>query len=165
MSSDAHLLIFRKEANLTKETLEKIEQKAQSICSELNLQLYSLSLKYLEDGNVLTIELDKHFSISMEDIEKFSNIMNTYLDSIENEIPEEYSLEVCSPGIFRKVEFKDFEYIQNYYLNVKLESGEIKGQLISFTPTSFTLKINNKGRIKNHTILNKDVIEMHLDVK
>lgn len=160
--------------------LEEIKQKAKEIADNLNLQLYSFSYGKVNDSELiekensnsdeyeLTIEIDNHFHNTMEEIESYANKMNEYLDSLDSQIDDIYSLNVCSPNfVNRKVELNELKYCLDFYLRIetKEQNNILYGTLLKIDEDSFTIKQNNKGRIKNIIVLNSEVKAIYLDIK
>lgn len=150
---------------MTKELLEEITQLAAKTCSELNYSLYEVDYYKEDNQNILHVAIDNDYNTTMEDIEKFTEKFSPLLDQFDSRM-EDYFLDVSSPGAFRKVEIKDLEKVKGLYLKVELNSSEVvKGEFIDLSDTSLTLKINNKGRIKNRQIEFETIKQINTDVK
>lgn len=83
--------------------INKLESLKGILEQEVNLLGYELyHLEYVKEmgQNYLRFYIDKEGGISLEDCEKVSRRMSAILDE-KDPIPEEYFLEVSSPGIFR----------------------------------------------------------------
>lgn len=121
---------------------------------------------------VLSIFVDKEGGISLNDTAELSEMISPLLDSIKPDpFPEQYMLEVTSPGLERPL--KTAEAVANAvgdYINVKLYQAIDKvkvfeGTLLSFDGENLLLEYMDKTRKKEVTILYKTVAKARLAVK
>lgn len=117
-------------------TAETVAALAQPLCEELGLQLWDV--QFLKEGAdwVLRIFIDKEEGIGIDDCVDMTHAINPVLDK-EDPIAKEYTLEVSSPGINRRlVKPWHFEKYMEHPIRVRLirplENGqrELEGILI-----------------------------------
>lgn len=121
---------------------------------------------------VLSIFVDKEGGISLNDTAELSEMISPLLDSIKPDpFPEQYMLEVTSPGLERPL--KTAEAVANAvgdYINVKLYQAIDKvkvfeGTLLSFDGENLLLEYMDKTRKKEVAIPYKTVAKARLAVK
>ena len=95
----------------------KIEEKALVLAENTaeEMGLYIVDVSY--SGNILCYYIDKTGGVGIDECEAFSRRVEIILDD-EDIIDKEYSLEVSSPGVDRKLK-KEREFI--YYLGREVE--------------------------------------------
>ena len=126
-----------------------IEQILEKDINSFGCHIWGIEFSGKITNQTLRIFIDKDSGISIDDCEAVSRHVSKVLES-EEEIGEDYSLEVSSPGLDRKF-FKDSQY-NNYLgdsLKVKFlgDDGKfktIKGLLIRTSKDSIFLEDNNK---------------------
>lgn len=95
----------------------KIEETALALgeAAAAELGVYIVDVSYT--GGVLCYYIDKDGGVGIDDCEQFSRAVEPVLDA-EDIIPGEYSLDVSSPGVDRKLK-KDREFL--YYTGREVE--------------------------------------------
>lgn len=95
----------------------KIENAAMTVAESIAEEkgVYIVDVSYA--GGVLCYYIDKDGGIGIDECEAFSRAVEVILDR-ENIIDKEYSLEVSSPGVDRKLK-KDREFM--YYIGREVE--------------------------------------------
>lgn len=121
---------------------------------------------------VLSIFVDKEGGISLQDTADLSEVISPILDTIKPDpFPEQYMLEVTSPGLERPLKTADaVEKAVGKYINVKLYQAidKIKvfeGTLLSFDGTDLIMEYMDKTRKKEVTIPYQTVAKARLAVK
>ncbi len=114
---------------MDKKILEKIAQTIEPVLAAKNFDLVDIESKTSEEGEVLTIYIDKDGGVTLKDCEDVSVVVSAILDSCDYIEPKDYILEVSSPGIYRELKKeKDFKRYLGYRIKVKLyEPIEISG--------------------------------------
>ncbi len=121
---------------------------------------------------VLSIFVDKEGGITLEDTAEVTEIINPILDGIKPDpFPEQYMLEVSSPGLERPL--KTVDAIHNAvgsYVNVSLYKAIDKvkvfqGDLIAFDGEILTIDYLDKTRHKTVEIPYQTVAKARLAVK
>jgi ribosome maturation factor RimP len=95
----------------------KIEEKALTIAEQTaeEMGLYIVDVSY--SGGVLCYSIDKRGGVGIDDCEAFSRAVEVILDN-NDIIDTQYSLEVSSPGVDRKLK-KEREFM--YYIGRSVE--------------------------------------------
>lgn len=139
---------------MTEIALKKAKEVAQKIADELGYQLYDVKV-YSELGTeFLEVSVDKDYSITLDQIEIYSNKLSEALDSIE-ELSSPYTLDVASPGAEREFPKEDLNKVIGYYVQVitnDVKDNEREGTIESFDGKILTLKRFIKGRKKIYEI-------------
>ncbi|MCK4029556.1 ribosome maturation factor RimP [Streptococcus iners] len=121
---------------------------------------------------VLSIFIDKEGGISLQDTADLSEVISPLLDTIHPDpFPEQYMLEVTSPGLERPLKSADaVAQAVGKYIHVKLYQAidKIKvfeGTLMSFDGTDLVMEYMDKTRKKEVTIPYSTVAKARLAVK
>lgn len=121
---------------------------------------------------ILSIFVDKEGGISLQDTADLSEVISPILDTIKPDpFPEQYMLEVTSPGLERPLKTADaVEKAVGKYIHVKLYQAidKIKvfeGTLLSFDGTDLIMENMDKTRKKEVTIPYQTVAKARLAVK
>lgn len=121
---------------------------------------------------VLSIFIDKEGGISLQDTADLSEIISPLLDTIQPDpFPEQYMLEVTSPGLERPLKTAEaVAQAVGKYIHVKLYQAidKIKifeGTLLSFDGTDLVMEYMDKTRKKEVTIPYSTVAKARLAVK
>ncbi|MER0123551.1 ribosome maturation factor RimP [Streptococcus sp. ZJ93] len=121
---------------------------------------------------VLSIFVDKEGGISLNDTAELSEVISPLLDQIQPDpFPEQYMLEVTSPGLERPL--KNAEAVEKavgQYIHVKLyqaiEKNKVfEGTLLSFENQELQIEYMDKTRKKQVTIPYQTVAKARLAVK
>lgn len=121
---------------------------------------------------VLSIFVDKEGGISLNDTADLSEIISPLLDGIQPDpFPEQYMLEVTSPGLERPLKTAEaVEKAVGQYINVKLYQAIDKvkvfeGTLCSFDGDNLVMEYMDKTRKKQVTIPYQTVAKARMAVK
>ena len=121
---------------------------------------------------VLSIFVDKEGGISLQDTADLSEVISPILDTIKPDpFPEQYMLEVTSPGLERPLKTADaVKKAVGKYIHVKLYQAidKIKvfeGTLLSFDGTDLIMEYMDKTRKKEVTIPYQTVAKARLAIK
>lgn len=121
---------------------------------------------------VLSIFIDKEGGISLQDTADLSELISPLLDTIKPDpFPEQYMLEVTSPGLERPLKTAAaLEQAVGKYIHVKLYQAIDKvkifeGTLLSFDGEQLELEYLDKTRKKQVTIPYSTVAKARLAVK
>ena len=122
----------------------ELKEKVHQFLSEMQFELYDLTIIKQRKQKVLQIFVDKPDGITMEDVVEATQALNPFLDEIDP-IDGEYMLEVSSPGAERELRSQDaVTHAIGKLVHVKTFSQEFEGDLIAFKGDTLTLKIKNK---------------------
>lgn len=131
---------------------EKVEQLVKDPIEKLGYSLYDV--EYVKEGPeyYLRIYIDKESGIDLNDCEKVSNNITELLDK-EDLIPEQYFLEVSSPGIERVLK-KEKHLSDNIGNEVQIKlfkpfegQKQYKGILKGFDETKIEIVNQNEEQI------------------
>lgn len=147
--------------------LTNIDEILKKACEELSLTLVSTRFyKDPEMGDMLEVLIDKDYSITMDEIEAFTEKVNPLLDALpELDIP--YTLDISSGGSEREIPFADLRKFLNHYLDIKLKKS---GETITIKPLSFEEGVLKgqyfiKGRKKSVELTEEDIESIHMGYK
>lgn len=146
--------------------IKKVEELVKPYLDEKNLTLYEV-LWVKEFGyQVLRVSVDQKGGINSDTLALVNDYLSAKLDSYEDELPDNYMLEVCSPGAEKTLrnilEVKDSLGMK---VNVKLPDMVYEGILEDLSDDNIlTIKINVKGRIKEVKVNYSDIKKIRLAV-
>ena len=87
---------------------EHVEKQIEKIAASEGLELVHIDYHRQGRGFLLRVDIDKEGGVTLEDCEMFSQQISTLLD-VEDVVPEQYELQVSSPGLDRKF-YKQSDY-------------------------------------------------------
>src|SRR5512138_37141 len=120
-----------KEKMAQTDVVQNVEKLAQPLLAAFGVELVDLEYKREGRQMVLRLYLDKPGGITLDDCAEVSRELSTILD-VEDCIPEEYTLEVSSPGLNRPLKKRsDFERAVGRLVKVKTfaQVADEKGNL------------------------------------
>lgn len=135
-------------------------------------ELVDIEYEKLGGNYVLSILVDKPEGITVEDTADLTDIISPLLDTIKPDpFPEQYMLEISSPGLERPL--KTVQSLMNavgYYINVSLYQAIDKvkvfeGDLTAFDGETLKMTYLDKTQQKTVTIPYKMVAKARLAVK
>ncbi|MGQ0508050.1 MAG: ribosome maturation factor RimP [Myxococcaceae bacterium] len=94
------------EANIKQTVEERARQLAESLVVAEGMELVDVEYVREQPGWILRLFIDKPGGVGLEDCSAISRALDTALD-VEDFIPQEYSLEVSSPGLNRPLRKPD----------------------------------------------------------
>ena len=133
---------------------DRVRQLAQPLAESLGLELWDV--QFVKEGSqwFLRLFIDKEGGVGIDDCVDMTHAVSPALDK-EDPIPQEYMLEVSSPGLNRKLTRPEhFQAFLGAPVKVKLirplEDGrrELDGALIDFTPPgSFEVQLDEETSV------------------
>lgn len=157
---------LNKKSNLNN-IVSTIWNLAEPIANNLGLNIWDI--KFLKEGAnyYLRIFIDSENGITLDDCENMSRAINKPLDDLDP-ISQNYCLEVCSPGINRKLTRdehlkKSIGQKVNVRLIRPLDDGtkQINAVLVSFNKDELGLFYDSKS--ENFNIFRKNIAFIKLD--
>ncbi|TWS94054.1 ribosome maturation factor RimP [Streptococcus sp. sy018] len=151
-----------------------IEQVTEVIAPAIPEPFELVDIEYGKMGGdyVLSVLVDKPEGISVEDTAELTEIISPLLDTIQPDpFPDQYFLEVSSPGLERPLKTKDsLTAAIGKYINVSLYQAIDKvkifeGDLLSFDGETLKMAYLDKTRQKTVEIPYKMVAKARLAVK
>ena len=115
--------------------------------------------------NILQILVDKKSGINSDELGVINEFISQKLDKYESDLPQNYMLEVSSPGAEKPLRNVD-EVIEavGEKIHVRTDKEEYEGKLLSFVDNILLISINVKGRIKKVSVDYSCVLEIRLAV-
>lgn len=151
-----------------------VEQVTELVTPHITSPYELVDVEYGKMGGdyVLSILVDKPGGISVDDTADLTDIISPLLDTIKPDpFPEQYFLEVSSPGLERPLKTKEsLENAVGQYINVSLYKAIDKvkifeGDLVAFTDDMLTINYVDKTRHKTVDIPYQSVAKARLAVK
>jgi len=129
--------------------LDNIKEKLIDYLKTKDLKVFEIS--YHKSDETLSILLDE--DLKMDDIEKISNEISTYLDQFENEFAENYILDVSTVGAERPIRNEEELIVAIVkYIYVKTKESEYYGTLKTYADNIMQLEVKNKTRVENVSV-------------
>ncbi len=139
---------------------------------EAPFELVDVEYEKMGGSYVLSILIDQPDGITVEDTAGLTDIISPLLDSIKPDpFPDQYMLEVSSPGLERPLKTKEsLENAIGSYINVGLYKAinkikNFQGDLISFDGENLIIDYLDKTRHKTVEIPYSAVAKARLAVK
>ncbi|AUW97573.1 ribosome maturation factor RimP [Streptococcus pluranimalium] len=151
-----------------------VEQVTELVTPHIKAPYEVVDVEYGKMGGdyVLSILVDKPGGISVDDTAELTDVISPLLDTIKPDpFPEQYFLEVSSPGLERPLKTKEaLENAVGSYVNVSLYKAIDKvkvfeGDLLAFDGENLTIDYLDKTRHKTVDIPYQTVAKARLAVK
>jgi ribosome maturation factor RimP len=149
--------------------IDKIREIAERVAHSSGLELVDLELLGGGKGRVLRVFIDKPEGVTHEDCANFSREAGTIFD-VEDAVPgSEYTLEVSSPGLDRKLSKPaDFQRFTGNLMKVMTRdpvnnNRHFEGRLKAFQDGRLTLELTPRKKSKKHEAVESGV-EVQIDL-
>lgn len=149
---------------------EKIEQTIEKIVEAEGLELVHIEYRRQGRVHVLRVDIDKEGGVTIDDCALVSQQVSTWLD-VEDPFPEEFELEVSSPGLDRKFyRSSDYQKFIGRLVRVRT-SGPIRGlhvivgRLDSFDGEKIVVVDSTNKKDPNYVIPLNAIKETRLEVE
>lgn len=158
------------EVNAMSAIVNRTEELVLPICEEIGVELFDV--EYVQEGRhfFLRVFVDTPEGIDIDQCALVAEKLSEQLDRFDY-IPDEYMLEVSSPGAERPLKTKEAvaERIGSY-VNVKTTQPvggetELEGYLRGFSNEVLELEVNLKGRKKTFQIPYGETAKIRLAIK
>jgi len=130
---------------------EQVENLVLPMAEELGFEVVDIEFAKKHNGDNLTIFIDKPGGITINDCEKFHNLIDEPLDELDPTEGKPYTLNVSSPGIDRPI-VTDKDYARNIgeMLEIHLFEPVLKkkifiGTLVAFNGESIIIEQNGEN--------------------
>ena len=152
--------------------VETVTELVTPILDERHFEL--VDAEFVKEGKswYLRIYIDKPGGINIEECALVSDLLGEKLDDCDPDpIPQEYFLEVSSPGDERPLKKeRDYERALNSYIHVSLyqplEGNKVyEGTMVDLKPDELTLEYMDKTRQKTIVIPRKQIAQARLAIK
>ncbi len=134
---------------------------------ESNSEYELFDIKWVNEFGyqILQVLLDKNGGINSDELGIANDYISAQLDNYESELPQNYMLEVSSPGAEKPLRNKE-EVLESIGQKIfaRTDKEAFEGILLSFEGDELEIKINVKGRIKKVKVNYLDVSEIRLSV-
>lgn len=142
--------------------LENIKNLIEPVLKEENLTLYSLKTKHEMGMAILEILVDGDDLNS----DLLSSVNQKINDLIDSELPDDYYLEVSSPGAERDIRsLEEACKFVGKYIFFRTNKLEHEGTLEKIEEETLFVKVNLKGRFKTFEVNYSDIIKLRLAIK
>ena len=126
--------------------LDKIKEVLEDFLKEKHLKLFEIT--YRKSDLVLSVLLDE--TLNMEELEKISGEISDLLDRYEDELPDNYFLDVSTVGVERPIRNEEeLKGAVGKYIYVKTKDAEYYGTLHAYADGILSLDVRDKTRTKN----------------
>lgn len=142
--------------------INEIKEIIINLLKTTEYSLYDVKVKREFNMSILEIKLDKE-NLTSEGLSEMTEII---LDEINDLIPDDYYLEVSSPGAER--ELRTLEEVKKHighYIKVVSDKFNEEGMLEKVQDDVLFVKINMKGRFKTLEIPYNEINKINLAVK
>lgn len=155
---------------MDKTILNEITSVLDFEAKKMNLELVNVKYFYSDEvkSDILEVQIDHDFEITMDEINKFTEVISPLLDTIDG-LESTYMLDVCSPGSEREIKEKDLPLLVDRYLEIKKKDSNdvILAKLDNYDEESKELSLTYfiKGRKKQENLKLDDIKEIHMGYK
>ena len=131
-------------------TGSELQKLLEPTIERLGYELTDLEARLSGKGGVLRLTIDSPDGIGLEDCEKVSYAASALLD-VEDPVPGEYSLEVSSPGLDRKLTKVDhFQRFEGEILKVTMRfpingRRRFRGTLVSSDDKNIVVEVDGEA--------------------
>jgi ribosome maturation factor RimP len=137
---------------------------------KLSLTIEEVIWEYTHNQYFLRIIADTEAGLTIDECTDLNQALSNRFDEVDP-IPEEYMLEVSSPGIERPLKKKeDFIRFMGSYVYCKTYQAidgkkEFYGTLTSYSEEGITLQVSDKNKQKQMEITHQQISQIRLAVK
>ena len=130
-----------------------------------NLYLYDLKEGRMDGNLMISVFIDKHGGIDVDELASCNNYLSEKLDKVLADY-NNYYLEVSSPGAERDIRnLEELQMALGSYIFVQKDGQNYIGDLVEVDGEKLVLKVNLKGRFKNFEFQFSDLNKIHYQVK
>ena len=141
--------------------LELIKGEITKLLSNEGYELTDFGFEKMGNDAILSIEIDREASITMDDIVEVSGKISDLLDAIDKS-SDAYMLDISSSGIEKKIKLEDLKNRINEYVSLELiepvkGATEIAGTIVDANDEEITVTYFLKGAPKKSVINLKNI--------
>ena len=146
--------------------LKIVEELVKPCLEENNFELYNLEWANEFGYKILRVSIDTKGGINSDQLGIVNDYLSEKLDQYESELPDNYMLEVCSPGAEKPLKTLDeVKESVGEKIHVTMPDIEYEGKLLEVSEDdTLLLQINVKGRLKKVSVQYNLVKEVRLAV-
>lgn len=122
----------------------------ETLAQEIGLEIYDTEITKENGISIFRIFITKQSGVSLDDCEKFSKILSPIFD-VEPPIEGNYSLEISSPGLDRKLsKIKHYEKSigDDVFITLK-DNVKVKAKILEICGENIKFQIENEIKIFN----------------
>ena len=142
------LLLLREVPFLNREKYSEIHGALYQRVESLGYECAGFEIVSEAGMDILRLYLEMPGGIDIEDCERVSREVSEYLDTIEDDLPERYFLEISSPGLERPLfVIEDYRRFEGKEAQIYLKKGgrTLKGTLSGTTPDDEAVIMTSEG--------------------
>lgn len=134
--------------------LKIVEELVKPCLEENNFELYNLEWANEFGYKILRVSIDTKGGINSDQLGIVNDYLSEKLDQYESELPDNYMLEVCSPGAEKPLKTLDeVKESVGEKIHVTMPDIEYEGKLLEVSEDdTLLLQINVKGRLKKVSV-------------
>ena len=131
-------------------TGDELQKLLEPTIEGLGYELTDLEVRLSGRGGLVRLTIDKPDGIDLEDCEKVSQAASALLD-VEDPVPGEYSLEVSSPGLDRKLtKVEHFQRFEGETLKISMRfpiegRRRFRGTLVSSNDENIVVEVDGES--------------------
>lgn len=131
-------------------TGDELQALIEPTIERLGYELTDLEVRLSGQGGLLRLTIDKPDGIDLDDCEKVSHAVSALLD-VEDPVPGNYSLEVSSPGLDRKLtKVEHFQRFEGETLKVTMRfpiagRRRFRGTLVSSDDGNIVVEVDGES--------------------
>jgi ribosome maturation factor RimP len=131
-------------------TGDELQKLIEPTIERLGYELTDLEVRLSGEGGLLRLTIDKPDGIDLDDCEKVSHAVSALLD-VEDPVPGNYSLEVSSPGLDRKLtKVEHFQRFEGETLKVTMRfpiegRRRFRGTLVSSDDENIVVEVDGES--------------------
>lgn len=131
-------------------TGDELQKLIEPTIERLGYELTDLEVRLSGQGGLLRLTIDKPDGIDLDDCEKVSHAVSALLD-VEDPVPGNYSLEVSSPGLDRKLtKVEHFQRFEGETLKVTMRfpiegRRRFRGTLVSSDDENIVVEVDGES--------------------
>jgi len=131
-------------------TGDELQKLLEPTVERLGYELTDLDVRLSGKGGLLRLTIDKSDGIDLDDCEKVSHAVSALLD-VEDPVPGEYSLEVSSPGLDRKLtKVEHFQRFEGETLKITMRfpidgRRRFRGTLVSSDDENIVVEVDGES--------------------
>lgn len=130
-SGKSHSSFVEGGALLNRERYSEIHEELYKRVESLGYECAGFEIVTEAGMNILRLYLEMPGGVNIDDCERVSHAVSDYLDTIEDELPDKYFLEISSPGVERPLfSIRDYRRFEGKDVQIYMRNGRnFKGVL------------------------------------
>lgn len=146
---------------MLEELLTAVKEKSKAIAESMGYEIVEVNFSKEYRKLNLNFFIYKKGGVDLNDCENFSNALDSLLEELADKFPNDYVLNVSSPGLDRPiVSDDDFRRALDTEIEVFINGDKkeaVRGKLKAYDTEKITVSENKKGQIKEINILRQNI--------